>query len=75
MTNARLPYVVAIPCLDPILHDASRPFCSDPRCPCHRDDDLIRTCLLVPQAQGLLSYGQAQAVYRGNGLDDTEVEA
>ena len=33
-------FAVVIPMEDELLHTADQPFCFDPTCPCHKNDDL-----------------------------------
>jgi hypothetical protein len=53
---------------DPIVHDASHPFCSDPACPCHRDKELYDEYLLRPFASGQISDQDALRLFWGEGV-------
>jgi hypothetical protein len=53
---------------DPILHDASHPFCGDPQCPCHRDKELYDEYLLRPFASGEISDQDALRLFWGECL-------
>ncbi len=56
------PFVV--PMEDTILHTDAYPFCSDPACPCHEDQELI---MEVAQAveNGLLTAEEATHLVQG----------
>ena len=56
---------LTIPMEDPIVHTASMPFCGDPCCPCHRDQELILEYLTIPAARGLLTRAQVDWLFRG----------
>jgi hypothetical protein len=65
--TVQLPAVVriVIPMEDEIIHTATMPFCGDPCCPCHRDEENLREYLLIPQARGLITRAQADWIWRG----------
>ena len=56
-----------IPMEDPVLHTDTHPFCGDPVCPCHEDQELI---MEVTQAvnQGLLTPAEATNLVNGKTL-------
>lgn len=53
---------------DEILHTAEHPFCSDPHCPCRRDEGLIRQYISGPYVAGLLSDEDAVRIFEGQPL-------
>lgn len=56
-------YVPVIPCEDEPVHTPEHPFCADPSCGCHQDDELIEQYLLRPQNAGLLTMKEAYRIF------------
>ncbi len=52
---------------DDILHTQSHPFCSDPTCPCHEDQELLSDVAHAVE-QGLLTPGEATRFVEGKAL-------
>lgn len=48
---------------DEIVHDATRPFCNQPDCPCHEDADLVREYITRPLDNGLITDAEAIRIY------------
>ncbi len=48
---------------DEIVHDATRPFCNQPDCPCHEDADLVREYITRPLDAGLITNAEAIRLY------------
>ncbi len=58
---------IVIPMEDDILHTQSHPFCSDPSCPCHDDQELLSDVAHAVE-QGLLTPAEATRFVEGKAL-------
>ena len=52
---------------DPLIHTDAHPFCSDPACPCHEDQELVAEVALAVE-QGLLTPAEATHLVHGKTL-------
>ncbi len=58
---------IVIPMEDDILHTQSHPFCSDPTCPCHEDQELLSDVAHAVE-QGLLTPAEATRFVGGKAV-------
>ena len=53
---------------DAIIHTDERPYCTDQTCPCHYDQRQYSTTIDRPFEDGLLTYEEGNALYRGRNV-------
>ncbi len=56
--------IPVIPMEDPLVHPAARPFCTDPKCPCHEEQAFILPVYEQYQ-EGLLTKQEATNIVNG----------
>lgn len=68
ITNEQPVLIVWIEEGDELVHTDEHPFCGDPDCPCHEDNDLVGEYITQPLNSGTLTDAEAVRVYWGQPL-------
>jgi hypothetical protein len=67
MANHREHQPIVIPMKDDLIHTQQHPFCSDPKCPCKEDSQLLSDVARAVE-QGLLTPDEATRIAQGQTL-------